>query len=52
MPQIVQGSKLSQEELEDILLRLKRLTWKLEDAILKTDSTEEFARRFILENFA
>ncbi len=52
MPQIVQGSKLSREELEDIVLRLKRLTWKLEDAILKTDSTEEFARRFILERFA
>lgn len=51
LPKITSGSDLKDAVLKNIIDQLENLIWRLEDAILECDPSEEFLIRFLTEKF-
>lgn len=51
LPKIAPDSSISEQEVEQALIQLQTLIWRLEDAILECEPDEEFIRRFLTEKF-
>ena len=51
IPKLSEEKKPTIHELENAILNLKELIWKLEDAILDCTPNDEFTIRFLTEKF-